>query len=368
MFRVFDFDKTLFIITVILVLGGTIMVYSSSAIVAEEKFGNSFYFLINHVIGVILGFGVLFFLIKIKYPFYKSPLFIYSLFLITVFLIILSLVSPPVNQAHRWIRFFGLSFQPSELAKISIILLFAYQIDKKKEKLHDFLSLSFPLVSLLILSLLIIRQPDFGTTAILIFIAGLMLFIGGVRIRHLISLSMIFLPILVISILKTNYQLKRLAYFLNPEQDPFGKGFQIIQSLIAIGSGGILGRGIGESTQKLFFLPYAYTDFIFPIIGEELGLIGSIVVLILFLLFLWRGLVISRKAPDLCSQLVVAGLTFLIVTQALINISMTLGLLPPKGIPLPFISFGRSSLVCNLFIVGIILNISQRKVIKKFKK
>lgn len=368
MFRVFDFDKTLFIVTLILVLGGKIMIYSSSAIVAEEKFGNSFHFLINHIIGIVVGFSVLFIVIKIKYPFYKNPLFIYSLFIISIFFLILSLISPPINQAHRWIRFFGLSFQPSELAKISLILLFAYQIDKKKEKLHDFLSLSFPIVSLLIISLLVIRQPDLGTTAILIFIAGLMLFIGGARIRHLLTLSLLFLPILIFSILKTSYQLKRLTYFLNPEQDPFGKGFQIIQSLIAVGSGGVLGRGLGESTQKLFFLPYAYTDFIYSIIGEELGFIGGMAVLILFLIFLWRGLVISKKAPDLCSQLVVAGLTFLIVTQALINISMTLGLLPPKGIPLPFIGFGRSSLVCNLFTVGIILNISQRKIIKRFKK
>jgi|Deesub1362B_J571_1020462.scaffolds.fasta_scaffold00133_16 cell division protein FtsW len=368
MFKVFDFDKTLFLVTVILVLGGTIMVYSSSAIVAEEKFGNSFYFLINHIIGLILGFAILFLVIKIKYPFYKSPIFVYFFFLISIFLIILSLISPPINQAHRWIRFFGLSFQSSELAKISIVLLFAYHLDKKREKLHDFLSLSLPLVALLIVSLLVIRQPDLGTTAILIFIGGLMLFIGGARLRHLISLNLIFIPILIISILKTSYQLKRLTYFLNPEQDPFGKGFQIIQSLIAIGSGGILGKGMGESTQKLFFLPYGYTDFIFPIIGEELGLVGAVTVLVLFFVFLWRGIAISRKAPDLCSQLVSAGLTFLIVTQALINISMTLGLLPPKGIPLPFISFGRSSLVCNLFIVGIILNISQRKVVKKLKK
>ncbi len=364
MFKPFDFDKTLFLVTVILVLIGIIMVYSSSAIVATEKFGNSFHFLINHLIGVVIGFALLFIVIRVKFPFYKNQVFIYFFLLISIFLVILSLLSPPLNQTHRWIRFFGLSFQPSEPAKISLVLLFAYYLDKKKEKLHDFLSLSVPLIALIITVLLIIRQPDFGTAVIIVFIGGVMLFIGGAKLKHLVGLNLIFLPVLIFSVFKINYQMERLVYFLKPEQDPFGKGFQIIQSLLAIGSGGVLGQGLGEGTQKLFFLPYAYTDFIFPVIGEELGLLGTVSILILFLIFLWRGIAIAKKAPDFCSQLAAAGLTFLIVTQALVNISMTLGLLPPKGIPLPFVSFGRSSLVCNLFLVGIILNISERRTIK----
>jgi cell division protein FtsW len=365
MFRLFDFDKTLFLTTLILIVIGIIMVYSSSYIIATEKFNNSFHFLINHLIGVIIGFALLFLIIRIKFPFYKNQLFVYFFLLTSIFLLVFSLLSPPINQTHRWIRFLGLSFQPSEFAKISIVLLFAYYIDKKKEKLHDLLSLSIPLIALIIIVLLIIRQPDFGTAVILITVGGVMLFIGGVRIKHLIGLNLIFVPVLIFSLLKINYQMERIIYFLNPDKDPFGKGFQIIQSLLAIGSGGILGQGLGEGTQKLFYLPYAYTDFIFPVIGEELGLIGTVLILFLFLIFLWRGIAISRKTPDFCSQLAVAGLTFLIVTQALVNISMTLGILPPKGITLPFVSFGRSSLVCNLVLVGIILNISQRKQVKR---
>lgn len=344
------------------------MVYSASAIVASEKFGNSFYFLINYLIGVVIGLSILFIIIRIRAPFYNNPLFIYFLFLLSIFLLILSLLSPAIHNTHRWIRLAGLSFQPSELAKISLILIFAYYLNKKKEKLNDFFSISIPLIVLGIIGLLIIRQPDFGTVVILFFVCFLMLFIGGVKIRHLIGLGMICLPILAFLIVKVNYRLDRIIYFLNPEQDPFGKGFQVIQSLLAVGSGGVFGVSLGESSQKLFFLPYAYTDFIFSVIGEELGFIGALSILSLFLIFLWRGVIISRRAPDFSTQLVAIGSTLIIVTQALINISMVLGLIPPKGIPLPFVSYGRSSLVCNLFMVGILLNISQRKQLGRIKK
>lgn len=360
-FRPYRFDKTLFLATLTLIAIGIIMIFSASAILASEKFNQPFYYYINQLIIAALGITVILLMLPIRKPFYQSPFFIYGLLSLSLFLLVLCLAMPAIGKTNRWIHFLGLRFQPSELAKISLVLFFSYYLDRKKDKLDSFQTLIFPLAVLFFFIFLILKEPDYGTAIIIFLIASVMLFIGGIKLKHLLFLGITSVSLFVFFLFQASYRWERIMAFLSPEKDPLRRGFQVIQSNLAIGSGGLLGVSIGESTQKLFFLPCAHTDYIFAIIGEELGLIGTSVILTLFLIFFLRGLAISWKAPNYISQLLAAGLTMAIVSQALLNVSIVLGLGPPTGIPLPLISFGRSSLICTLFAVGILLNISQRK-------
>jgi cell division protein FtsW len=360
-FRPLSFDKILFFITLILSIGGAIMVFSASAIPAGEKYHSSFYFLIHQAAGIFLGFMLFFILIRVRKPLYENRYVIYGLLLLTAILLVACLAMPPIAKTNRWIQVLGMRFQPSELAKISLILYFAYYFDRKKEKIQGILTLLPPLAILFIFILLILKEPDFGTALLIFFIAVLMLFMAGVKLKHFLLLGAVSLGVFAFFLVQADYRINRIMAFLSPEKDPLGISFQMIQSKLALGSGGLLGVGFGESTQKLFYLPCAHTDFIFAIFGEELGLLGTLTVLTLFLVFFWRGLSISFKAPSSSSQLAAAGLTLMIICQALLNITIVLGLGPPKGVPLPFLSFGRSSLFCNFLAVGILLHISQRR-------
>jgi len=360
-FKPYGFDKTLFFTTLILISFGLVMVFSSSVILASEKYQHPFHFFLNQIIGASLGFIFIILMVSIKRPFYQNMHFILGLLFISFLLLTTCLIMPSAEKTSRWIEFFGMRFQPSELAKISLILFFAFYLERIKSRLSEFQALFIPLIILFLFILLIIKEPDYGTALLIFVIASIMLFIGGVKLRYFLYLGIISSAIFGFYLFQASYRINRILAFIFPTKDPLGSGFQVIQSKLAVGSGGLLGVSIGESTQKLFFLPCAHTDYIYAIIGEELGLIGTLAVLFLFSILLWRGLAISRKAPNTFSQLAAAGLTLAIFSQALLNISIVLGLGPPTGVPLPLISFGRSSLICTLFSIGILLHISQRK-------
>jgi cell division protein FtsW len=360
-FRQNSFDKPLFITTLILIAFGLVMVFSSSAILSSEKHDNSFHFLVNQIIGAGLGLLFIFIMLSMRKPFYQGSFFIYSLLFLTLGLLALCLFMPTFAKTNRWIEFFNFRFQPSELAKISLVLFFALYLEQKKENINDIKTLIFPMSILLIFMFLIIREPDYGTAILIFFICTLLLFIGGINFKFFIFLGLGSLAGFFFLFLRESYTLERITAFINPAKDPLGSGFQIIQSKLAVGSGGLFGVSLGESTQKLFFLPNAHTDYIYAIVGEELGFIGSLAVVFLFLIFLWRGLVISWRAPNLFCQITAAGLTLAVFFQAMLNISIVLGLAPPTGFPLPLFSFGRSSLLCTIISIGILLHISQRK-------
>ncbi|UCE22251.1 MAG: putative lipid II flippase FtsW [Candidatus Aminicenantes bacterium] len=360
-FRPYGFDKTLFFSILILMALGLIMVYSSSAILASEQHQNSFHFFINQGIVAGIGLVLIFLMLPIKKPFYNNAYFVYGLLLLSLILLVLCLLMPALAKTNRWVQFFGLRFQPSELAKLSLILFFAHYFDRKREKMNDFQTLLFPLIILILFILLIIKEPDYGTALLIFLICLIMLFIGGLSLKYFLFLGIPTLGLFAFYLFQASYRMNRILAFLSPTKDPQGTGFQIIQSKLAIGAGGLFGVSFGGSTQKLFFLPCSHTDYIYAIVGEELGLIGTVAILFLFLVILWRGLVISKNAPNFFSQILAAGITLALFAQALLNISIVLGLGPPTGIPLPLISYGRSSLLCTLFGIGILLNISQRK-------
>ncbi len=360
-FRPLGFDKPLFFATLALLCIGLLMVFSSSGVIAKDKFDQPFYFFIHQIIGAIAGLILIVVLLRIRKPFYQNAGFIYALLLLTLFLLAVSLIMPVVSKTNRWIELMGLRFQPSELAKISLILFLASYFDRKKEKLDEFKTLVFPLAILLLYVLMIIKEPDYGTALLIFFIFSIMLFMAGVKIKHLLVLIAGSVGLFGFYLFQASYRLERVLAVLSPTTDPQGKSFQIIQSKLAVGSGGLFGVNIGQSSQKLFFLPCAHTDYIYAIVGEELGLLGTMVILLLFLVILWRGLLISWRAPNFFSQMAAAGMTLAIMLQALLNISIVLGLGPPTGFPLPLISYGRSSLICTLISIGILLHISQRK-------
>jgi len=361
-FKRFGFDKILFINTIFLLILGIIMVFSSSAILAGEKYRQSFYFLTQQIMAAAFGLVLMLLVASIKSPLFTLTRLVYLLTAFTFILLLLCLVMPPIANAHRWVQFFGVRFQPSELAKVVIVLFLANYLSRKSETINEWKTLMVPVGVVLMFVLVIILEPDYSTAALIFLIAAIMLYLGGVKLKYFALPALAGLIIFLIFLFSADYRMNRIHGFLSPEKDPLGKAFQVRQSKLAVGAGGLLGVSIGASTQKLYFLPCAHTDFIFAIIGEEIGLLGTMFTTILFLVFLLRGLKIASQTTNPNYQLIAYGLTLSITIQALLNISVVLGLSPPTGIPLPFISFGRSALVCNLLAVGIMLNISQRKL------
>ncbi|MBN2200204.1 MAG: cell division protein FtsW [Candidatus Aminicenantes bacterium] len=360
MFLAGRFDRPLFIALLALTGFGLVMVYSTSGVPAAEKFNDSFHYLAGQAVGAAAGLAALFFFISFRRPFYQGAAFVHGLFALSVVLLALCFVMPEHAHTNRWIEFGVLRFQPSELAKISLVLLLAFWLERRKER-RDVKTFLLLLPAVVLVMILILLEPDYGTALFIFFLAMAVFFLGGVKLRAfgliVVPAALLFAAFLV----RAEYRLDRLEALLYPERDPLGKSFQVIQSKMALGSGGVLGVSPGESVQKLYFLPSAHTDFIFAIIGEELGLVGTIGTLLTFLLLLWRGLRIARRAPDLFCQLAAAGITISLTAQALLNMTIVLGLGPTKGLPLPFISFGRSSLVCSLLAGGILLHISERR-------
>jgi cell division protein FtsW len=353
-------DRTLFVTTIGLVSFGLVMLYSASAVVAHDAHRSSYFFLVKQALWAAVGLLLMLGLTRIDYRKLRHPMVIYGLLGFTVALLVGVLFTPPLKNAHRWIRFGLLSFQPSEIAKITLVLAMAFQLERRRDRLGDFFSGWFPsLVTVGFFAFLVVIEPDYGTGMCLVFIGMCLFFASGVPLRQLFVLTIVTVPVLAWLAFSEEYRRERLIVFLDPFIDPLGKGFQIIQSLIAVGSGGIFGVGFMRSQQKLFYLPEPHSDFVFAVIGEELGLVGALLVVAAFCVLLWRGLSIANRASDAFGSFIAVGLTMMLVGQAFINMGVTLGILPTTGLPLPFISSGGTSLVTSMAAVGILLSVSQ---------
>ncbi len=353
-------DKWLFIVTLALVLGGIMMVFSASAVMASEKFHAPSYFLLRQAGWALLGLIGMSVLMHVDYHHFRRPILIFTgLFLCAIFLLAVFLVDKSHNT-HRWFKLGFLSFQPSELSKLVIVIFFAYFLEKRAGKVNDFRHTLFPCLMVLTVFVgLIVAEPDLGTSVCIGAVAFILLFVAGLRYKTVAGMALLTILPLFCLIYFFEYRLRRVLVFLDPWKDPQGAGFQITQSLIALGAGGLAGVGLMEGKQKLYYLPEPHTDFIYAVIGEEWGLLGALTVVFLFGFFLWRGLRLSLRAPDPFGRLLGIGLTMMVVCQAFINMSVVMSLLPTKGIPLPFVSAGGSSLLISLLGVGILLNISQ---------
>ncbi|HEV2284085.1 MAG TPA: putative lipid II flippase FtsW [bacterium] len=352
----------LFTIVLLLTCIGIVMVYSASSVAAQAQYHDGTWFLKRQLLYELIGLAGMSAAWRIHYV--RLRRFTFPLLLGTLVSLVLVLI-PHVGRvaggARRWISFGGpLNFQPAELAKLALILYLAHFLANRGSRTREFgAGMIPPLVVLGLAALPILKQPDLGSALILVIITFVMLFVGGARLTHLAGVGALAVPAVLGVILRAGYRSQRLLAFLHPWRDPRGSGFHIIQSLLAIGSGGLVGLGLGHSRQKFFYLPERHTDFIFAIIGEELGLIGSIVVIVLFALLAVWGYRIATRCPDRYGALLVSGLTTMLVGQAVLNIGVVSGSLPITGVPLPFISFGGSSLVLNDIAVGILLNVSQ---------
>ncbi|TMJ10583.1 MAG: putative lipid II flippase FtsW [Bacillati bacterium ANGP1] len=354
-------DSWLFCAVVALVATGVVMVYSASAIVAQDRYGDGAFFFKRQVAWAGLGMMALLIMQRTQYARLRrlTP-WLLIMAILSLTLVLMPGIGRVAGGARRWIVLAGpFAFQPAEGAKLALALYLAHVLTKRGPGLGDPRAVSSPLLVTTLISGLILLQPDMGTSLLVALLAAAVFFIGGVRLVHLLGLSMASIPLLTVAALGEEYRRQRLLAFLDPWRDPQGAGFHIIQSLLALGSGGVLGLGLGESRQKFFYLPERHTDFIFAILGEELGLIGTVAVLVLFGILAVRGLRIAREAPDRYGSLVAGGITLMIVLQAIINIGVTTGVLPITGVPLPFVSFGGSSLLFAMMGMGIVLNISQ---------
>jgi cell division protein FtsW len=357
-------DIILLLVTLILVTVGTAMIYSSSSIIALEKFKDGQYFLKKQIFFVILGLISMVLLTKIDYTTWKKaayPGIILSLIMLA--LLFIPHVGLKRGGATRWLNLGLFSFQVSEMVKIAMVVFLAHLLARKAHLLKKFSrGVLIPSAITAVVISLILLEPDFGTAVIIASILILMLCLAGSRITHLMLLAAAFIPVGVWLIFHKGYRLARLTAFLDPWKDAGNSGFQIIQSLISFGSGGTFGVGIGDGMQKLFYLPEPHTDFILSIIAEESGFIGVSIVIILFTLLVFRGFMIAMKAPDLFGTLLAAGLTMVIAMEAFINIAGVMGLIPLKGLALPFLSYGGSSFVMSMIAIGILLNISTQSL------
>ena len=353
-------DSILCVTVAILVLIGIVMVFSSSAAYTEHN--DSFYFLKRQVLWCLLGTGLL--LITKNLDYHKLHQYTYPIMIFTFLLLVVVMFpefSKKVGGARRWLTFGGFSFQPSELAKFTLVLFIAKSLVKRADKLRSFAYGYLPnLIVLGFFFIPIFFQPDFGTVMVILAVTFTMLFIAGLRKKFLFLSILAIIPIVASAILFAEYRTRRIIAFLNPWEDPSGVGFQVIQSFYAFGRGGFWGAGLGESSQKLYRLPEAHTDFIFSVIGEELGFVGTTAIVLLFLIFIWRGFLTAYQAKDPFGTHLAAGLTLLIGLQAFINLGVASGLLPTKGLTLPFISMGGSSMLVTMLSVGVILNISEQ--------
>ncbi len=354
-------DRLLLLVTLVLVGLGIVMLYSASAIRAQERFGDPTFFLKKQFVYAVLGLLAMAWAAGRNLKTFQrlTPiLFLGSLLLLL--LVLVPHVGIRINGARRWIRFFGLSFQPGELAKLAVILFLASYFARRQDRLDSYLDGFVPPLFLTGLMVgLIILQPNFGTAAILVGVAAVMFFIGGAQVPHLLATGAAAVPIFLVLILQSSHGRSRLLALVDPGRVSAKASYQAIQSTYALGPGGLLGRGLGDSMQKLFFLPEPHTDFIFAIVGEEMGFLGCVLVLLLFGLLLWRGTRAAVRAGDPYATYLAMGITGLVVGQAALNMAVVSGLLPTTGVPLPFVSFGGSSLTIMLFGVGILLSISR---------
>ena len=354
-------DKVMLAIVLALTLFGAVMVYSASAMLAEKNYGSQFYFLYRQGAWAVVGLVAMAIAMRIDYRHYRRPGVVYALLGVTLVMLVAVLFLPKVNETHRWIRYGRyVSVQPSEVAKLALTAYLAFILERRVKDIESFKRVFMPtaLVAGAVITL-VAAEPDLGTAMALGVVFVAVMFQAGVPARYLATLAVPALPALAGMLLFVPWRFQRLVDFVDPWKNQTTSGFQVVQSLIAIGSGGPNGLGFAQGKQKLFYLPAPHTDFIFAVIGEELGLIGAATIVILFGLLAWRGFRAARFAPDVFGQLLAVGLTVMIIAQAFFNISVTLSLVPTKGIPLPFISAGGSSLAISLFAAGVLLNLSK---------
>ena len=353
-------DIALLISILVLTVIGIVMVYSASFAVAAVKYGDAHFFLKRHLVRVGLGLIALLVLSKIDYHLYSRIAKVGLYCAVGLLLYMLFIQSVAVKGVNRWIEVGQYSFQPSELAKYALILYLADALSRKNEKLLSFVDGYLPLLMIVAgTALLIFLEPDFSSAVFLTTTAIMIFYLGHVKVKHLAFTGLAALPLFCLAVFNSPYRIQRILGFFNPQSDLLGNNYQINQSLISLGSGGIFGQGIGNSKEKLLYLPEPFTDFIFSIIGEEFGFMGATFVLTLFLVIFWRGVVIARQAPDLFGSLLAIGITIAIVLAAFINIGVASGLLPTTGLPIPFISYGGTSILCSLGACGMLLNIAR---------
>ncbi len=353
-------DNSMLLLAVSLTCLGIVMVFSSSSIMAVRAHADSLYFLKRQGLFAMVGFGCLAAVMRFDYRHYQKL----AVPLLAVCLLLLALVLIPgvgrkVGGAMRWLPLGAFSFQPAELTKLGLVIFMAYSLARKKERVKRFMSGFLPYMLLLTgLLALLLAQPDLGSALTMAVVAVMMLLVAGTRLVYLLGMAMVAAPCLYFLIMNVDYRRQRVLAFLNPWEDPSNSGFQIIQSWIAFGSGEAFGKGLGQSKQKLFYLPEAHTDFIFSVIGEELGFVGVIVIAAMFLLLVLRGFRAALQAPDEFGCYLAFGMSLLIGLEAFANMAVVMGMVPTKGLALPFLSYGGTSLVTSLIAIGIILNVS----------
>jgi len=354
-------DVWLFGVVLALVFLGVVMVYSASAIIAADRFGDPFFFLKKQLFWAFLGGGLLWAALRLDYR--RLERLVVPLLVVSIVLLVLVLLPPfgqAINGTRRWFRIGPLSFQPVELAKFALVLYLASFLTRRAAALRSFWQGLFPILLVAgTMALLTFVQPDLGNSLALVVLTLVLAYLAGAPFKHMAWVAAAALPLVALAVALKPYRWRRMVAFVNPWDDPQGSGFQIIQSFLALGSGGLTGRGLGGSKQKLFYLPEPYTDFIFAIVGEELGLIGAVCVIALFAVLIWRGLRVGLRAPDPFGSYLALGLTVMLATQTLVNLGVVMGALPTKGLPLPFVSFGGSALLMTMFSAGVLLNISQ---------
>jgi len=361
-------DKWLFGVTIALCLLGAVMIFSASAVTAKEQYGHSYYFVLRQAMWLIGGLIGMFALMKLDYHKLREPAVVYTVICAVLVMLVLALFMSKSHATHRWIRFGPIGIQPSELAKLGAILYLAWFLDLRRRagtrldfRTDDLMQTILPAVApVLVCVALILLQPDLGTSVDIVLIMTAILFVAGLSWKWLGVGAAVAAPALFVLIAFVSYRAVRVMSFLHPESDPQGAGFQLMQSLIAVGSGGFSGVGLMESKQKLFFLPEAQTDFIYAVICEELGFIGAIVVIALFAVYGFRGIRAAFNAPDGFGRMLALGVTAMVIFQSLINFAVVLGMMPTKGIPLPFVSYGGSSLLVMLLATGVLLNVAHQ--------
>lgn len=354
-----DSDRLLFTITVALMMFGLVMIYSASAVLALEKYGSPFYYAVRQGMWCLISLGAMLAMMNIHYRTWNQRVIVFAMLGVAFVLLVVVLFMTPVANVRRWFRAGPLSLQPAELAKFPLVVFLAYHLSRRQGQIESLWpGILPPLLVCGQFALLVVLEPDLGTAVMYMGVTVSLLFLAGMPWRYFAASAAGALPLFYFLIMNSDYRRERLLVFLNPEANAQDGGFQILQSLIALGTGGVKGVGLANSIQKLFYLPEPHTDFIYAIVGEELGMIGCMLIVAAFLFFLWRGLRIAWKAPDPFAQFLAAGITIMIVLQAFINISVVIGLMPTKGIPLPFISSGGSSLLVSMIGVGVLMNIS----------
>ncbi len=355
-------DYWLFLVVLALLGLGVVMVYSASAILATDRFRDAHFFLKKQLFWAVLGLGVMWGVMAVDYRRWR-PL-VSPLLALAFVLLVLVLVPPfgqSINGTRRWLRWGPVSVQPTELAKLVLVVYLADFLARRQAVIDSlWRGVLPPLVVTGGVAGLVLLQPDLGSAVAIVGVVLCMIFVAGARLQHLGMIGGLAVPVVALAVWMAPYRLRRILTFMDPWADPRGAGFQIIQSYLALGGGGLLGRGLGESKQKLFYLPEPHTDFIFAILGEELGFIGAIATVALFGLLLWRGIRIGLRVADPFGALLAFGVSALLINQAVVNLGVVVGLFPTKGLPLPFVSSGGSSLLVAMAAVGILLNISQR--------